>query len=78
MELSKQETELFLRLIALLDHKWTRRRKEDKSLKDKGIEEIFQRMNVILLDKYIEKVFASSQQAQLERSDLNTCICNGK
>ena len=39
-------------LITLLDHEWTKRLKEDKSLTDKDLEEIFQRMNIILLDRF--------------------------
>ena len=78
-------------LITLLDHEWTKRLKEDKSLTDKDLEEIFQRMNIILLDRFplvvrrmdyerlkrgnnelpstfMERVFASSQQAQLDNA----------
>ena len=80
-------------LIALLDHEWTKRLKEDKSLEDKDLEEIFQRMNIILLDRFplvvrrmdyerlkkgnnelpstiMERVFASSQQGQLDNAPL--------
>ena len=38
--------------MALLDPEWTRRLKEDQTLKDKTLQEIFNRMNQILLEKF--------------------------
>ena len=39
-------------LISLLDTKWPKRMKEDKTLKQKSLEEIFKKMNIILLDRF--------------------------
>ena len=39
-------------LMALLDTNWARRLKEDPTLKDKTLQEIFDRMNQILLEKF--------------------------
>ena len=38
-------------LMTLLDAEWTKRMKEDKSLKNKDLEKIFEKMNLILLDR---------------------------
>ena len=37
-------------LLSLLDHKWARRLKETKGLGEKNFEQIFQRMDDILMD----------------------------
>ena len=39
-------------LMSLLDTEWTKRMKEDKTLKHKSLDEIFQKMNIILLDRF--------------------------
>ena len=39
-------------LLSLLDAEWTRRLKETRALKEKELEEIFQRMDDILMDRY--------------------------
>ena len=39
-------------LMSLLNTEWARRMKEDKSLKHKSLDEIFQKMNIILLDRF--------------------------
>ena len=80
-------------LLSLLDHEWARRLKETKGLGEKNLEQIFQRMDDILMDRFplivrrmeyerlkkgsnelpstfIERVFASSHQAQLDDAPL--------
>ena len=80
-------------LLSLLDAEWTRRLKETRGLKDKELEDIFQRMDDILMDRFplivrrmeyerlkkennelpssfIERVFSSSQQAQLNDAPI--------
>ena len=39
-------------LMSLLDKDWTKRMKEDKALKNKSLDEIFKKMNIILLDRF--------------------------
>ena len=39
-------------LMALLEAEWTKRMKEDKTLKNKDLDQIFQKMNIILLDRF--------------------------
>ena len=39
-------------LIALLHHEWTKILNEDESLKNKDLDQIFQRINIILLDRF--------------------------
>ena len=42
---------VWISLMALLDTEWTKRMKEDKTLKNKDLDQIFQKMNLILLDR---------------------------
>ena len=39
-------------LMSLLDKDWTKRMKEDKVLKNKSLDEVFKKMNIILLDRF--------------------------
>ena len=39
-------------LMSLLDKEWTKRMNEDKSLQNKPLEEVFKKMNLILLDRF--------------------------
>ena len=39
-------------LMSLLDKDCTKRMKEDKALKHKSLDEIFKKMNIILLDRF--------------------------
>ena len=42
---------VWISLMALLDTEWTKQMKEDKTLKNKDLDQIFQKMNLILLDR---------------------------